>query len=168
MVGKISWMCQGAGGSTRPRLQRRTPHHVRRLPSPVWQPGKTGTGADHGHGTRRVEPPAPDPVQLRMAPPIVPRFPTDRQRGEDKLREYDLFEGWKATVIPADRNGLDELRLVRRDWIVWTMEIPPKMPEAELVSQARMLAELYERAREDGVESLRSEVLSLVREAGAA
>ena len=70
---------------------------------------------------------------------------------------FNIAEGWRAVRYPNQRAGLDELALEREgelgDWSqVWRMEIPPKMPEQELISQAVMLANLYEIAFDRGLD----------------
>jgi len=66
---------------------------------------------------------------------------------------YELMDGWEAVVDETE--GLDELAIMQlfntgfRE--VWRMQIPPKMPEGEMITQARMLADLYQRAWSLGV-----------------
>lgn len=72
---------------------------------------------------------------------------------------YELMDGWEAVVEESQGAGLDELALQQvfntgfRE--VWRMQIPPKMPEDEVISQARMLADLFQRAWTLGVHDAR-------------
>ena len=70
---------------------------------------------------------------------------------------YDLMLGWRAEVQPSTRGGLDELTLYRRGENVWRMEIPPQLPEDELISQARMYATIFDR----GVEYTAGKVMDM-------
>lgn len=77
---------------------------------------------------------------------------------------YAIAEGWRAVRYPGERAGLDELALENEEapeeWTeVWRMEIPPKMPEEELISQASMLARLWEAAWDRGIDYARRAVV---------
>ena len=67
---------------------------------------------------------------------------------------YELMDGWEAEV--EETGGLDELVLRQvfnsgfRE--AWRMQIPPKANEAELISSAKMLAVLFQKAWETGVQ----------------
>ena len=79
---------------------------------------------------------------------------------------YEIMDGWEASVEERE-TGLDELVLLQifntgfRE--VWRMQIPPKMPEADLISQARMLADLYQRAWTLGVNDARDHMAEAVK-----
>lgn len=78
---------------------------------------------------------------------------------------YELMDGWEAVVDETE--GLDELAIMQlfntgfRE--VWRMQIPPKMPEGEMITQARMLADLYERAWTMGVQDAREHMCEALR-----
>jgi len=78
----------------------------------------------------------------------------------ETMETYNIAEGWRAVRHRNQRAGLDELALeiegAPGDWReVWRMEIPPKMPEEDLVSQAAMLCSLYDSAYERGLDFAR-------------
>lgn len=77
---------------------------------------------------------------------------------------YEIAEGWRAIRHPGEGAGLDELELQTQEpdgeWThVWQMEIPPKMPDEELISQAAMLATMWDKAYDRGVDWARRAVL---------
>lgn len=74
---------------------------------------------------------------------------------ETRMETYDLGDGWTAERVPADRVGLDVLRLVRKGRVMWEMEIPPKMPQTEMLSLANMMAALWNSAFRHGAEACR-------------
>ena len=79
---------------------------------------------------------------------------------------YDLMDGWQIEV-EAVPDSLDELILRQvfntgfRD--VWRMQIPPKMPEEDLISQAKMLSTLYQTAWRRGVADALEEFKESIR-----
>ena len=81
---------------------------------------------------------------------------------------YELMDGWKAVVEESQGAGLDELVLQQivnyglRE--VWRMQIPPKMAEAEVISQARMLADLCQRAWRLGVHDAQEHMTEALRD----
>ena len=74
---------------------------------------------------------------------------------ETRMETYNLGGGWTAERVPSERVGLDVLRLVRKGRVVWEMEIPPKMPQTEMLSMADMMAALWDSAFRYGAEACR-------------
>ena len=77
---------------------------------------------------------------------------------------YDLDDGWEAVRLCADGAGLDRLVLTRDSATVWEMEIPPKMPTEELVSQAQMYATIWERGYQAGEAEMRRALETFMRQ----
>lgn len=77
--------------------------------------------------------------------------------------EYELMDGWEAVREEAE-TGPDELALLQVSGTgfreAWRMQIPPKMPEAELISQARMLATLFQKAWALGVTDAKAHMIA--------
>lgn len=80
---------------------------------------------------------------------------------------YELMDGWEAVVEENQGAGLDELVLQQISITgfreVWRMQIPPKMAEAEVISQARMLADLFQRAWTLGVHDAQEHMTEALR-----
>ena len=72
---------------------------------------------------------------------------------------FDLDDGWECRREAG--TGLDRMILTHDGAAVWEMEIPPKIGDAELVSQAVMLREIYRRGCEAGFAKIKREVAML-------